>query len=99
AIAAYTFVVTSAPAPTGLTATPVSSSRINLSWDPVPAATSYRIYRSSSQAGPYALLTTSTNTSKANTGLTSGTTYYYTVQAVAAGGRSPQSGEAHATTP
>src|SRR5438309_4804397 len=83
--------------PTGLTATAVSSSQINLSWtassDNV-GVSGYRVYRGGTQ-----IATTST-TSFANTGLSASTTYSYTVAAYdAAGNLSAQSSSASATTP
>src|SRR5881396_565209 len=83
--------------PTGLTATAVSSSQINLSWaasfDSV-GVTGYRVYRGGTQ------IATTTTTSYANTGLSPSTTYSYTVAAFdAAGNLSAQSSAASATTP
>src|SRR6266571_2046383 len=83
--------------PTGLLASAVSSSQINLSWtastDNV-GVTGYRVYR----AGTL-LATLGAVTSYQNTGLTASTTYSYTVQAVdAAGNASAQSNSASATT-
>jgi hypothetical protein len=82
--------------PTNLTATAVSSSQINLSWtastDNV-GVTGYRIYRGGTQ------ITTSTTNSYQNTGLSSSTTYTYTVAAYdAANNVSNQSNSASATT-
>src|SRR5205809_184314 len=82
--------------PTGLTATAVSSSQINLAWtastDNV-GVTGYRVYRGGTQ-----IATTST-TSFTNTGLSPSTTYSYTVAAFdAAGNLSAQSSAASATT-
>jgi chitodextrinase len=85
-------------APTGLTATPVSPSEINLEWtastDNV-GVTGYRIYRDGS------FLTALGNlTSFQNTGLSPSTAYAYTVQAFdVAGNASGQSAPAGATTP
>ena len=82
--------------PTNLTATAVSSSQINLSWNASTdnvAVTGYRIYRGGTQ------IATSTTTSYSNTGLTPSTTYTYTVAAYdAAGNVSPQSPSVSATT-
>ncbi|HVN26215.1 MAG TPA: fibronectin type III domain-containing protein [Candidatus Paceibacterota bacterium] len=82
--------------PTGLSATAVSSSQINLSWtasnDNVGVA-GYKIYRNGSQ------IATSSGTTYNNTGLTAGTTYTYTVAAYdAANNTSAQSTSANATT-
>src|SRR5947208_877986 len=83
--------------PTGLTASAVSSSQINLSWtassDNV-GVSGYRVYRNGTQ------IATTSATSFANTGLSPSTTYSYTVAAYdAAGNHSAQSSSASATTP
>src|SRR5438034_258373 len=83
--------------PTGLTATAVSSSQINLSWtassDNV-GVSGYRVYRGGTQ------IATRSTTSFANTGLSASTTYSYTVAAYdAAGNLSAPSGSARVTTP
>jgi chitodextrinase len=82
--------------PTNLTAVATSTSQINLSWtastDNVGVA-GYRIFRGGSQ------IATVTGTSYSNTGLSSGTTYSYTVVAYDPGGNtSAQSAPAAATT-
>src|SRR6266446_1519389 len=88
---------TTAPSvPTGLTASPVSISQINLSWtsstDNV-GVTGYRVFRNGSQIAQV------TGTSYSNTGLTPATTYSYTVAAYdAAGNVSAQSSAVVGTT-
>ena len=82
--------------PSGLSATPVSSSQINLAWrastDNVGVA-GYRIYRNGSQIG------TVTGTSYSNTGLSASTAYSYTVSAYdAVGNVSGLSAAVSATT-
>ena len=84
-------------APTGLSATAISSSQINLSWSAVSGATSYTIYRSTTSGGPYSSVGTSSTTSFSNTGLSASTTYYYVVTAFA-GCESSNSSQASATT-
>ena len=87
------------PAPTGLTATPVSSSQINLSWTASSGATSYNVKRATVNGGPYTTIATGvTSTGYSDTGLSSNTTYYYVVSAVNAAGESPNSAQASATT-
>ena len=93
-----TFIIdTAAPSiPTGLTATAISSSQINLSWaastDNV-AVTGYQVLR-----GEIVIATVAT-TSYSDTGLTAGTNYVYKVKAVdAAGNKSAESTSANATT-
>lgn len=83
--------------PTGLTATAVSSTQINLSWTASTGATGYNILRGP-LSGPYTQVGTSTSTSFSDTGLTSGTTYNYVVQATNCAGTSSNSAQASATT-
>ncbi len=88
---------TTAPSiPTGLSATAISSTQIDLSWtastDNV-AVTAYRVYRDS------VFVATSTLTTYSDVGLTPSTTYSYTVSAVDASyNASAQSASASATT-
>ncbi len=84
-------------APTGLSATAVSSSQINLSWSAVSGATTYNVYRSTTSGGPYSSVGSSATTSFSNTGLSASTTYFYVVRAVA-GCESGNSSQASATT-
>jgi titin len=90
-------------APQGLTATG-GNQAVHLSWSPPAsnggaAVNSYSVYRSTTPGGEGStpVATGVTTTSFTNTGLTNGTTYYYTVAAVNAVGTGPQSGEASAT--
>lgn len=84
--------------PTGLTATAVSGTQINLSWQASTdtggsGLAGYGVYRGGSQIG------TSTTTSYSDPSLTNGTTYSYTVAAFdVAGNLSAQSSAASATT-
>jgi hypothetical protein len=88
---------TTAPTvPSGLSATAVSSSQINLSWtastDNV-GVTGYNVYRGGTKIG------TSPNTTYQDVGLTASTSYSYNVSAFdAAGNTSAQSAGASATT-
>lgn len=83
-------------APTGLAATPVSASQINLNWNASTdniAVTGYQIFRNGVQVA------TSTGVSYNNTGLTASTTYAFTVKALdAAGNVSAASNSVSATT-
>jgi poly(beta-D-mannuronate) lyase len=88
---------TTAPtAPTGLAASAVSSSQINLSWNASSdnvGVTGYDVYRGGS------FLKSVTGTSTSDTGLSPSTTYSYTVRAKdAAGNQSSNSNTASATT-
>ena len=87
-------------APANLGATPAKR-KINLSWtastDNV-GVTGYRIWQATNAAGPFSQIATTTSTSFTNTGLTSGTTYFYYVEATdAAGNISAASNTASAT--
>ncbi|HVQ43946.1 MAG TPA: Ig-like domain-containing protein [Candidatus Saccharimonadia bacterium] len=89
---------TQAPtAPTGLTATAVSFTQVNLAWTAATdniAVTGYQIFRDGAQVG------TTTGTTYADTALLAGNSYAYTVRATdAAGNLSPASNTATATTP
>jgi fibronectin type 3 domain-containing protein len=84
-------------APTGLVAK-AGSARVSLSWKAGAGAASYNVYRGTSAAGESttAIKTGLTTTSFTDNGLTSGTTYFYKVAAVNAGGTSGWSNEASA---
>lgn len=89
-------------AASGLTATTTGTGQVNLTWTAGSGATSYNLYRAAesgygSDNAP--IVTGITGTSYVDTGLNSGTTYYYQVVAVNASGLSGFSPEAHATTP
>lgn len=72
-------VVPSAPA--GLKAYPVSYNSIKLTWNAVSGATAYEIWRMADGEGTYTGVRTTTSTSFTNTGLATGTRYYYRVRA------------------
>lgn len=81
------------PAPNQITATVISSTQINLSWDSVAQAVSYKIYKNSSYIG------SSTTTSYSDTGLLALTAYTYQVASVDSdGNESALSSEVTATT-
>lgn len=85
--------------PAGLTASTISSSQINLTWNAVTGATSYSLKRSTTNGGPYSVIATGvTTTSYNDIGLSAGTAYYYVVSAVNASGESANSAQAGATT-
>ncbi|MGO8671341.1 MAG: malectin domain-containing carbohydrate-binding protein [Capsulimonadaceae bacterium] len=85
-------------APTGLSAAGTNA-QVALSWTGSTGATSYDVYRGTASGGESAtpIATGVTATSYSNTGLTNGTTYYYTVAAVNSSATSPASNEASAT--
>ena len=83
--------------PTNLTAT-AGSAQVALAWSANSGTTSYNILRSTTNGSGYVLVASGvTSTSYTNTRLTNGTTYYYVVQAVDAGGPSANSNQASAT--
>jgi fibronectin type 3 domain-containing protein len=83
-------------APTGLTASPAKR-KISLSWTASADAISYNVKRATVSGGPYTTIATGVTTaSYTNTGLASGTTYYYVVSAVNAVGESANSAQASA---
>ena len=80
-----------------------TSGKPMLTWDAVDGATSYKVYRATSQNGTYSLLGSVTVTSYTNTGAKDGVTYYYKVTAVNDSGESAYSnivsGQNKAVTP
>jgi len=67
--------------PTNLTAT-AGNQQVSLSWNAVPAATSYNVKCSTTSGGPYTNIASPTTAGYTNTGLNNGTTYYYVVSQV-----------------
>ena len=104
AMSAYSGATTLPAAPTGLTATANRhrAGQINLAWTQSASGniTQNKVYRSTTSGGPYSLVTTlSATTAYTDSGLTSGTTYYYVVTAVTGGGlESPDSNQSSATS-
>ncbi|KKP59279.1 MAG: Fibronectin type III domain protein, partial [Candidatus Magasanikbacteria bacterium GW2011_GWC2_34_16] len=69
-------------APTGLTATPSTSTQIDVTWNSTGGATSYILYRSTDNFSTTSTVTTTALTSYSDTGLTASTQYYYKVAAI-----------------
>ena len=85
------------PAPSNLQAMGTNL-LINLNWDPVVGATAYNLYRGTSNNGPYPTLFSGlTATNYADTGVTSGVTYFYVVTSVVSDVESTNSSQASAT--
>jgi phage gp37-like protein len=101
-IGAYEYTVISDPpgTPTGLTATPVATNQINLTWSDVTQETGYELDRKTGSGGTWAQIATpaANATSYQDTGLTQETTYYYRIRATNSVGDSGNSDEANATT-
>lgn len=88
---------TAPPAPTGVTAAAVSSNEVSLLWFPGTGATGYNVKRATASGGAYTTIAMNlTGLAYADTGLTSGMTYYYVVSATNAFGESANSIEAGA---
>jgi fibronectin type 3 domain-containing protein len=85
-------------APTGLHAAGGNGS-VSLTWTAGSGAMSYNVYEGSSSGaiGSQPVLAGITGTSASVSGLDNGTTYYFSVAAVNAGGDSPLSAQANAT--
>ena len=74
--------------------------RIDLSWSNQASSTSYNVLRSSSIAGTYSLIGTTTNTSYSDTSsLVNGNTYYYVVDPINGSAEVCQSNTAAITVP
>ena len=85
--------VSGIPAVTGLSATAAGPTQVNLTWNSVPGATSYWIYR-----GIYVPAIIQT-TSYADRSVSPGTTYTYAIAAVVNGSLGPKSSWVTVTTP
>ncbi|MBK9122381.1 MAG: alpha amylase N-terminal ig-like domain-containing protein [Chloroflexi bacterium] len=84
--------------PTGLSATPVSGTQVDLAWTASPGAASYRVLRSYVSGGGYVEVGTTASTTYPDTTVSPGTKYFYVVVAIDAGGvDSDHSNEASAT--
>lgn len=87
------------PTPTGLVATAITTTHVDVSWNLTSGAAQYEVDRASATSGGYALLITTASTSYADTSVTGGLTYIYKVRAIDASARqSPFSTPDAATT-
>ncbi|HEY2154571.1 MAG TPA: fibronectin type III domain-containing protein, partial [Isosphaeraceae bacterium] len=93
-------ITVSPAAPVSLAATAVSTSQINLTWTGSVGATGYTIQRSLSSTGGWAQVGTTAagTTTYADTGLATGTAYYYRVQATGGSGSGYSNTASAATT-
>jgi phosphatidylserine/phosphatidylglycerophosphate/cardiolipin synthase-like enzyme len=91
------------PAPSGLTATPTSSTSVNLAWADVAGEEGYKVERKLASSSTWAQIGTTTSDvvtyADTNSGLTAGTSYNYRVRAFTTAGNSGYSNTASATTP
>ncbi len=96
-----TILFDSAPnAPTNLTVTNVTSTEVDLAWTEAPATeTGFYVDRSTTSSGGFGSIATlgMTPTAYSNTGLTTGTTYYYEIIAYNTHGNSAASAIVNAT--
>jgi hypothetical protein len=67
--------------PNYVTATPISTSRIQITWNPVPGATGYKVYHNNTNGDIYAYLGSSTTTVYNHNGLGADTFHAYKVVA------------------
>ncbi len=86
----------SAQTPSGVTAAPMGTGAVNVSWTAASGATSYIVYYGTNSgitpvAGNFTGQVNTYSTSAVITGLTDGTAYYFIVVAISSSGSSPQS--------
>jgi subtilase family serine protease len=88
----------SAPsAPSTLTAV-AGNAEVTLTWSTVAGSTAYNVKRAGGSGGPYSTIVSATaSTSAVDSGVSNGTTYYYVVSALNAGGESANSSQVSAT--
>jgi TatA/E family protein of Tat protein translocase len=84
-------------APSGITAKQGSVSQIVLDWNASPGASSYNVKRSGASGGPYIQIASTAATNFTDSGLASGTKYFYVVSSYNAGGESANSTEVSGT--
>jgi fibronectin type 3 domain-containing protein len=87
--------------PAGVTATALTSTSIRISWDAVPGAASYKIYRpeTAGSSSAFVALGTAATNSYTDSTVKASQTWYYKVSAVNSIGESAQSASVSAKTP
>ncbi|MCX6928720.1 MAG: hypothetical protein NT154_36730 [Verrucomicrobia bacterium] len=73
--------------------------QVSLTWSASAGASGYNVKRSPSSLGPFATIANTASTNFTDGSVLNGTTYYYVVSAVGAGGESPDSAPVSARTP
>jgi len=68
--------------PNNVNATVVNPNQVNLTWNSVSNALYYNVYRATSADGQYAIIASVSTPYYADTGLTTGISYYYKIQAL-----------------
>ncbi|MEO5715459.1 MAG: glycoside hydrolase family 27 protein [Luteolibacter sp.] len=95
--ALYRIAGASVPVP-WLTQATAGNQKVALAWEAIGGATSYRMKRSISEAGPFAVIADGLTVPEfADTTVANGTTYQYVVSAMIAGQETPDSGVRSAT--
>ena len=84
-----------ASVPANLAAT-AGNATVTLTWTASTGATGYNVKRATSSGGPFTQLASPTSAGYTDTSVTNGTTYYYVVSALDAGGESATSAPASA---
>jgi fibronectin type 3 domain-containing protein len=97
ALSTSTSAMTLPNTPAEVSASPVSSSSIQITWNTVDGASYYKVYRSTSD-GDYTFINDSSTASYTDTSLSSNTRYYYKVSAYGSGGESALSAFTSALT-
>ena len=72
--------VTLRPAPNITGVQPLSGTSLKITWNAIPGASGYEIWRAAGEGGDFSPLTTATAASLTDTGLTPGTPYLYKVR-------------------
>jgi len=84
--------------PPNVNAAGISSTAIRITWDAVPEAAGYQVYRSSDGSLNYTLINVSSTNAYTDTGLKPSTTYYYRVSTLGINGESDLSNPVSAET-
>jgi autotransporter-associated beta strand protein len=89
----WSLTIAGPPPATGLTATSGNAQAI-LNWASATGATAYKVKRSTTSGGPYAIIATPAANNYTDTNVSNGTTYFYVVSATNSLGESPDSAQA-----